>query len=436
MNISVFLFEFKHFIRSKAKLFSYIFFMLLCGFSIYNGYEIMHKQINTIAEIKDKQELEFIQITEWLENKKGPEDKPWVNVEDPYWSIRYTPSYVVKNPSALFPLGIGQSEHFGFYKKVTRWSSTYDSDMVEEISNYERLINGNIDFSFLIIFLLPILLIILTYNINGLEKDLKFNKLISIQNNKINHWIFNRLLFYLLLLLLSVDILILGVGLFNDEFYSTQSLFKLVLISNLYIISFSIVFYFINKNARSSSSVAFKMISIWLLFCVIIPGSVHQYVSFKYPVNYMTDFLDVNRKQTYEVFKLDNIDLYDILMEIHPELVQTKKAQEQILDNQLIRRSISTIINQMNIDAANEIEIQNEDKNNLIKFSYFFNPVSYVQNLWSSCTATDYYSYRKFRLEIEESVLARNRLIVLELWRNNKVDKLTYQKYLGVLNNL
>ena len=40
-----------------------------------------------------------------------------------------------------------------------------------EISNYERLINGNIDFSFLVIFLLPILLIILTYNINGLEKD-------------------------------------------------------------------------------------------------------------------------------------------------------------------------------------------------------------------------------------------------------------------------
>ena len=90
----------------------------------------------------------------------------------------------------------------------------------------------------------------------------------------------------------------------------------------------------------------------------------------------------------------------------------------------------------MNIDAANEIEIQNEEKNNLIKFSYLFNPVSYVQNLWSACTSTDYYSYRRFRLQIEESVIARNKLIVLELWENNKVDKPTYQKYLKVLNNL
>ena len=62
------------------------------------------------------------------------------------------------------------------------------------------------------------------------------------------------------------------------------------------------------------------MISFWLLFCVIIPGSVHQYVSYKYPVNYMTDFLDVNRKQTYDTFKLKNSDLYNKLLAIHPDI--------------------------------------------------------------------------------------------------------------------
>ena len=435
MRLSIFLFEFKHFSRNKAKLFSYIFFMLLCFFSIYNGFEVMHKQIDTIELIKENQELEFIRTFEWVEDKKVPDDKPWINIEDPYWAIRYTPSYVVKNPSPLFPLGIGQSEQFAFYKKVTRWSSTYDSDMVEEISNYERLINGNIDFSFLIIFLLPILLIILTYNIGGLERDLNFDKLISIQNNNMNRWLLYRVLFYLLLLIFSVDILIFGVGFFNNSYYNYQSLLKLVLISNLYVFLFSVIFYFINKKTRASSAIAFKMISVWLLFCVIIPGSVHQYVSLKYPANYMIDFLDVNRKQTYEVFKLDNIDIYDILMEIHPELAETNKSQEQNLDHQLLRRSISSIINQMNIDAANEIELQNENKNNLIKFSYFFNPVSYVQNLWNSCTSNDYYAYREFRLNIEKSIISRNKLMVNELWKESKVDKDIYEEYVRVLSN-
>jgi ABC-2 type transport system permease protein len=230
--------------------------------------------------------------------------------------------------------------------------------------------------------------------------------------------------------------LILGVGFFNEAFSNIASIMKIVVLSNLYIISCSFIFYFINKHAISSSSVAFKMISIWLLFCVIIPGSVHQYVSMKYPANYMTDFLDVNRKQTYEVFKLDNIDLYDFLIEIHPELVETNKSDEETLDNQLIRRSVSSIINQMNIAAADEIEIQNDDKNNLIKSSYFFNPVSYVQNLWNSYTSTDYNAYKNFRLDIEKSVIARNKLIVLELWKENKVDAETYNRYLETLNNL
>ena len=102
------------------------------------------------------------------------------------------------------------------YKEVTNWSSTFDPDMMEEISNPERIVNGSIDFSFLIIFLLPILLIILTYNIGGLEKDLKFEKLISIQSNSFNKWILFRMLFYVFALIFTVLILFFVVMLFNQ----------------------------------------------------------------------------------------------------------------------------------------------------------------------------------------------------------------------------
>ena len=176
------------------------------------------------------------------------------------------------------------------------------------------------------------------------------------------------------------------------------------------------------------------MISIWLLFCVIIPGSVHQYVNFQYPVNYMTDFLDVNRKQTYDTFKLENSDLYNRLIKIHPEIALNQDSLEINLESRKIRRSVSSIINQMNIEAANEIERQNEDKNRLIRLTYIFNPVSYVQNMWNSCTYTDYDSYKSFRVKIEESIKSRNRLLVLEMWKEQKVDKEIYQEYLKVLD--
>ena len=143
---------------------------------------MFNKQTQTILKINDQKKIENERVLNWFDSiNKGPENKKWINVEDPYWAIRSTTSYIFKEPSSLMPLGLGQSQQFGFYKKVNRWSSTYDNDMVEEISNYERLISGNIDFSFIIIFLLPILLIIFTYNINGLEKDFGIHKLILIK---------------------------------------------------------------------------------------------------------------------------------------------------------------------------------------------------------------------------------------------------------------
>ena len=141
--MSIFLYEFLHFKRNKAKLFCYLFFMILCILSILNGFEKYSKQINTISQIEKKKQEEISNIINWFENnEKGPEDRPWVDIENPFWAIYYTPTYVYKLPSDLFPLGIGQSEQFGYYKKITRWSSTYDTDMIEEISNFERLVSA------------------------------------------------------------------------------------------------------------------------------------------------------------------------------------------------------------------------------------------------------------------------------------------------------
>ena len=104
------------------------------------GLTLYQKQESTIQSIRQEQTQEIQKVQAWFaEGKNGPEDREWVDIHQPYWSLRYTPTYVIKHPSRLLPLGIGQSEQFGYYKEITFWSSTYDNDMVEEIANPERL---------------------------------------------------------------------------------------------------------------------------------------------------------------------------------------------------------------------------------------------------------------------------------------------------------
>ena len=433
--LNIFLYEFKHFSRSRAKVLAYMLFVLACVYALYNGFRLYNKQQETISSIEQKKQEGITKIKSWYdEGKKGPEERPWIDITNPFWALWNAPTYTIKPPSPLLPLGIGQAEQYGFYKKTTNWSSTYDNDMVEELANPERLVNGNIDFAFLVLFLLPILLIIFSYNINGLEKDSNFDKLITIQVGNTKKWIIVRLLFYVSFLLLTVIMLILSVGLINSINGIYQSnLLSLIFLSTIYITLWAVVFYFIILKSNGSSPQAFTMISVWLFVCIIIPGAVHQYASIKYPANLMTDYLDVNRKEAYEVFELSQDAQAKKIMAIYQDLAKTKHGKDSIINEDIVSNTVSAIINQMNKKAIDAIEQQNEKKNELIRASYWFNPISYFQNKWNHYTSSDYYAYKSYRTDVQKAIDRKIELLVFECWDRKKVDKATYENYLNIL---
>ena len=49
---------------------------------------------------------------------------------------------------------LGQSEQYGYYKRVTNWSTIFDSDLAEEIANPERMAIGTLDLNFVLIYLI------------------------------------------------------------------------------------------------------------------------------------------------------------------------------------------------------------------------------------------------------------------------------------------
>ncbi len=430
--INIFLYEFNHFRKSKAKVIAYLLFLSTCVYALYNGFSLQNKQKTTIDGIEQKIQEGITKVLGWFdEGKTGPEDRPWIDVSTPFWALWHTPTYTIKTPSPLLPLGIGQSEQYGFYKQVSNWSTTYDSDMVEELANPERLINGNIDFAFIILFLMPLLLIVLTYNINGLEKDQGFDRLISIQVGNIQHWLLARSGFYFLLILVTNAVLILSIGILNNAFADFGSeMISLLIVATLYLCFWTIISYFIILKSSGTSSQAFTMISVWLLLCVVIPGAVHQYASIRYPANLMTDFLDVNRKEAYSVFEVSSDTLAQKLKAIYPQLANTKNGQDSVSDESIVQHTVSALINEMNKLAVNNIESLNDEKNQLIAASYWFNPVSFFQNKWNNITSTDYNAYKKYRSEVQKDIDNKMELLVIECWDKKKVDKITYQTYL------
>lgn len=427
------LFETKHFVRCKSKLISYLLFVCTCLYAIQTGLNLYDKQSETIIEIQQEQAAEIQKVNTWfVEGKNGPEDRSWVNIHEPYWALRYAPTYVIKSPSSLLPLGLGQSEQFGYYKEVTFWSSTYDNDMVEEIANPERLGNGTLDFAFLILYLLPLLLIVLTYDIGGLEKDENFENLVKIQYGSLNRWVAIRMMFYVGLLLMTVLLLMSGVVYWNVNGAFPTEFMGLVRLVSAYIWTFAMLYFIILRRGNGSSSNAFNMIGIWITLCILIPGAVHQYISLKVPVGYMTDFLDANRQETYAVYSLPSETVSEQLVSLYPSL-ESEIYSEQEKNGQYLRKSLSALTNELNKSAVQQIESRNARKNELLRATYWFNPVMFAQNQWNSYTSSDYEAYSMYRVKVQQMIDKKIGFLVKDTWNERTTEQAIYEQYIQAL---
>ena len=427
---SIIQYELRHFVRSPFKIASLILFIGAAVYGLQNGYTLLSRQNAEIEAIQAKNKETIAEVTGWYDaGKKGPDDKPWIDVTTPMRAIWYAPASVLKIPTPLMPFSIGQAEQFGYYKQVTNGSSTFDADLAEEIANPERLAIGTLDFSFVILYLLPVLAIILLFNIGGLEKDLGFDRLIQVNQSSSHKWLLARFGFYFLLISGMLFILMLIYAVRTNALSGTFiGLYALIV---LYTLLWFVAFYFVNLKGKGSANQAIKMASLWLLFCVVIPGSVHQLASLKYPGDYMTDYLDASRDETYKLYDLSADTVKQRLLTAYPNLAQTTYAKDTVADKSIMRNSASGLISKLLKEAAATVENSNEVKNRFIRNTSWFNPVSWFQNRINALCETDYYAYRRYRTDIQAVIDKKVELLLHDSWNKETVDKKRFLEYVN-----
>ena len=423
--------ELIHLLRSPFKTTSILLFVIAIIFGSQNGYQLFKthdKQIISISS-KNNNSIEDMLLTyEGIES--GTLEKSRRDPTIPYWAIWNVPSHAFKHPSPMMVFSLGQSEQYGYYKRVTNWSTTYDSDLAEEIANPERLAIGTLDFNFVFTYLSPILIIILLFNIGGLEKDLKFDNLIYSSKIAKEGWILARFLFYYLFVIALIFILTIPYALLAGVFENhTVQYVNFLLLILLYLVLWFTIFYLINLTGKGSSDQALKMISVWMLLCIIIPGTIHQITSLKYPTNYMTDHLDVSRELSNNIFNLPEDDLKKGLLDEYPFLQNTLYASDTSINAATINRSVSGLINSLNKNVSISIEFSSKKKNKFIKSFSKLNPVTTFQNEMNAIAETDFYAYRDYRTEIQDMIDKKIELILEDTWNNVTVDRDRYAEY-------
>ena len=430
-SLNILFVEWKHFIRSPFKVIALILYIIASVYGLHNGKNLYEKQSAELAKINEKAKEQILQNKAFYkEENPSPDDRPWVDLSIPDWAIWYTIVYHLKAPSSALVYSIGQTEQYGFYKKVTYMSSPYDSDMTKEIANVERLGNNTLDFSFALIFLMPLILIILLYNLQSMEKEQGFIKLIEVQAGGKSKWLLLRCSFYVILCLaVTIGLILYGSILTNVITKNLSAFIDVILYSFLYLLLWSILYFILLRSGNTIIENALKMAGIWLLATFIIPASVNQWISIEKPANLMTDFIDASRDKKYEIYNQSDSIKMAGLFDLYPEITNSPIINNPEKVNYAIRETTIALVNKLSKEFIKHIETDNNLKNNMIEKSFFFNPISFFQNRFNSICETHYYNYQTYRNEIQTLIDKQIHTLVIDTWNDIKIDKERFDKY-------
>lgn len=430
-NVNIFLYEWKHFIRSPFKIIAILLFVIASVYGLHNGANLFQEQRAEIEKIEQRIAEERQKIVEehYQKGMLTPEARPWIDYGTPFWAIWFSSPYHFKKPSPAMVYSIGQSEQYGFYKRITFWASPYDADLAEEIANPERLQTGTLDFSFALLFLMPLLLLVVLYNLKSAETEQGFLPLIEVQNPSKNMWLLSRVSFYVLLVLLvTVGLLFYGAMLTQLFEQASPAFGQMLFYTFVYLLFWSVLYFIILIRSKSILGNTLQMLAIYLLFAFIVPATVHQLLSISQPANMMTELIDV-RDQRQALYNQPDSVFQAKLNALFPEIVNSQVYQDSTKVDLARNRSASALVNELKKASIQPIEEEIQAKNAFIKSTFWFNPVSFFQNRFNTITQTHFDDYQQYRDEIQSLIDQQINILVQDMWQGQQVDEEKYMEY-------
>ncbi|KEQ29054.1 hypothetical protein N180_19155 [Pedobacter antarcticus 4BY] len=155
----------------------------------------------------------------------------------------------------------------------------YDTD----ISNPVSMLFGNMDLSFVFIYLFPLVIIAFTYNLLSEQRESGIWSLLKSQTNQVTKVLWQKLLVRMAAIF-GVAFLLLAVAIFYLQLPVDQTFFAVLSFIAIYLFFwFAISFFFISLGKNSNFN-ASALVAVWVLMCIVIPASLNLILTQRYAV--------------------------------------------------------------------------------------------------------------------------------------------------------
>jgi len=295
---------FKSFFRTKIFLVSLILLLTVGVISILIGKQYLIKQEKTIVAAQEFQEESIKQNLAYHNEDLGLL----------LYYLRFT---LIKKPSNISAISIGQSDVNPLLQTVTirgLEGQKYDTDF----ENPSLLMSGNLDLGFVIIYLFPLVLIAMTFNLYSEEKELGTWQILAAQTAGKALFLFKKLLVRIgFVFAILIFLMFLASGILQIPM--SQNFWALFLQSILYLSFWSSLCLWVVSLLKNSSFNALALISIWVVLTILLPAMVNNYVLNKYQVPEALNAMVEQRDGYHEKWDLEKDATMTGFYEAYPQ---------------------------------------------------------------------------------------------------------------------
>lgn len=244
-------------------------------YAIYNGKVFFNHQEKVIEKLHQltKAGIDSIHVRMQADTLTGNHRERRINVQNPYMAdYTFLTEYAIKKPAPLAFMALGVSDLQPYYIKIDSRNLGLQL-FTTEIRNPGRLLLGNFDLSFVIIWLFPLYIIALSFDVLSREKENGTLKILVAQGMNIRHFIRYQLIFRLLVI--SVPLLLLMTAVLavsKMPVLTLPAVSWLFLVSILYFVFWFSIIYLLCSFQRNSKENALLLSLIWVFLLVLLPS--------------------------------------------------------------------------------------------------------------------------------------------------------------------
>lgn len=398
MNTVVYHYQLRQLFRSRTLLIALSLLLASGIYSAYYGKHFVAQQQKVLHGVDTLEQGKLIRHQEYLSQLPDSVNQG---------NRVYLGSPVVKYaPTAFTSLAIGQKDNYPFYHDLNSPSIYHTAST--KIQNPVKLLAGNFDLSFVIVYLLPLFIVVLGYNVLSEEKELHTATLLMVQAN-LKGIIGHKLIFRMLLMMvLSVVMNICGFLINGISISEIATMASWMLISLVYIAFWFSLVYLVISFDRPGSVNALILGGLWVLLLIIVPAMVNRQVSIRHDKEQVQMMFN-DREDTLDPYKLSEKELRDSFNLISHKYKLPDTTDTSRLGRTKVKSLMVGIIKKRAENKIGRIALENTYSEYQHALAYnFANPAFAVQTAFNKIGNSEISNFWAYMNTLEEFETERN----------------------------